>query len=124
MNQNEKTVLNNLLNRIDESSYPELEKMFNTSINELNETHIGGLLTIFNREINIGKAATDEIIRETLINIDYISDAQIEYNLMQIELNNYNLRELESFIDTQINLLNNQNNNQKKKKIKAKKEFI
>ena len=30
MNKNEKIVLNNLLDRIDESSYPELEKMFNT----------------------------------------------------------------------------------------------
>ncbi len=124
MNKNEKIVLNNLLSRIHESSYPELEKMFNTPISELNETHIGGLLTIFNREINVGKSATNELIAETLISIDYMSDAQIEYNLMHIELNNYNLRELESFLKNQIDLLNNSEINQTKKKTKSKKEFI
>lgn len=123
MTQNEKIVLDNLLERISKDSYPAIEKMFNRKIEELNEEHIGVLLVIFNNEINNGKIASQELITEILEYTDYANDNQIEYSLMQLEINNYNIRELETFVNNQIELLNKPLLDPPKSKNKSKKNL-
>ena len=120
MNKNEKIVLDNLLNRINEVSYPSLEKMFNRPISELNEEHISVLLTLFTNEINNNVIASDNLAAEILRYSDFATDIEIDYNLMQLELNNYNIRELDNFVKTQIDLLNEPSTNSPKKKTKTK----